>query len=161
VVGLDGLGWAHAAVGHLPHQRHDGERGLGQVDLAAEEGHARAVALGLAQQLERVARGPGAAAQHADDDARVERRQLLQRLRAVVGDLQEAGPLGPGQAGEAAQDAVVDVVGQDVGCQAGLDVRVEDLEEVGEAAGPARGAEAANASSDRMSASRSLLKVIE
>jgi hypothetical protein len=87
VVGLDGLRGRHAAVGHLPHQRDDGERGLGEVDLAAEEGHARAVSLGLVQELERVARGPRAAAQHADDEARVERRQLLERLRAVVGDL--------------------------------------------------------------------------
>ena len=104
VIVLDRLERRQRAVGDRAHQTHDVERRFGEVDLAAEQRDARAVFLRLMDQLETVAGRAGAAAEHADDEARVEGRQLFERARPVVGDLEEARPLGLGEAGEAADD---------------------------------------------------------
>ena len=114
---------------------------FGQIDLAPEQRDPRAVLFRLTNELETVARGARAAAEDADDHARVERRQLFQRSRPVIGDLEEFRPLRLGEAGETADDRVVDELGDRLRAQAPLDVRIEDLEEIGEAVGGGVGAE--------------------
>jgi len=139
VIGLDRLERLQRAVGDRAHHLDHVERRFGEVDLAAEQGDARAVLLRLENQLEAIAGGAGAAAEHADDQARVEGSELVERARPVVDDLEETRPLGLGQAGEAAHDAVVDEIRHDVGRdQPG--VGIEDFEEVAEVAGRRVGA---------------------
>ena len=133
VVVLDRLGRGQRAVADRPHQPHDVERRLGEVDLAPEESDLRAVFLRLVDELEAVARGARPAAEHADHEARVVADELVERLRPVVGDLEEPRPLDLGQAREAAHDRVVDEVRDRFLLEAAVDVRVEHLEEVGEA----------------------------
>ncbi len=89
----------------------------------------------LMNELETVAGRACSAAQHADHEAGVERRQLLQRSRPVVGDLEEFRPLRLGEAGEAPDDRVVDELRHGLRRQAALDVRIEHLEEIREAVG--------------------------
>src|ERR1700690_1304677 len=84
-------------------------------------------------ELETVAGRSRSAAQHANHEARVERRQLLQRFRSVIDDLQEFWPLRLGEAGEAPDDRVVDELRHGLRRQAALDIRIEHLEEIGEA----------------------------
>ena len=117
------------------------QRRLCEVDLAAEERHARAVPLGLGDQLEGIAGRPRPAAEHADDQFGIEAGQLLQRLRTVKGNLQELGPLGLRQAGQRLQNDVVEELADLVEVEADIDVRVEDLVEVLEVVGSGLGAE--------------------
>ena len=113
---------------------------FGQIDLAPEQRDSRAVLLRLMDELETVAGGPRAAAEDANDEARIERRQLFQSSRPVIGDLEEFRPLGFGQAGETADDRVVDELRDRFRAQAPFDVRIEDLEEIEEAVGGGVGA---------------------
>ena len=114
---------------------------FGQIDLAPEQRDPRAILFRLTNELETVARGARAAAEDADDHARVERRQLFQRSRPVIGDLEKFRPLRLGEAGETADDRVVDELWDRFRAQAPLDVRIEDLQEIGEAVGGGVGAE--------------------
>ena len=59
--------------------------GAREVDLAAEQGDAGAVLLGLVEQLEAVAGGAGAAAQHAHDHAGDRTRSAPPAPWAIVG----------------------------------------------------------------------------
>ena len=89
MIRLDGLDRADHAVDDQAEELDERELVLGVVDLPAEEGDPGAVLLGVVQELEGVARRPGRAAEDADDEVRVEPDELLQRLRAVVDDLEE------------------------------------------------------------------------
>ena len=104
MIGLDRLERRERAVGDRAHEVDHVERQFREVDLAAEQRDARAVFLRLEDELEAVARGAGAAAEHADDQARIEGGELVERARPVVDHLEEARPLGLGQTGEAAHD---------------------------------------------------------
>src|SRR6202042_540242 len=108
VVVFDRLGRGYGAVSDGAHETHDVERRFREIDLAAEQRDARAIFLRLMNELETIAGRAGAAAQHANDEARVERRQLFQRSRSIIGDLEEFRPLRLREAGEAADDCVVD-----------------------------------------------------
>ena len=77
----------------MTHQDEEGERILGEVDLAPEQRDAGAILLRLVQKLERVPRRSRAAAEHADDEARIEAGKLFQGLRAIVYDLEELRPI--------------------------------------------------------------------
>ena len=98
VVGAHRVRRPDLAVDHALHQGDQGERVLGQVDLAPEQHEPRAAALRGREQLESIARRAGATAEDPDDDGRIVRDQLLERLRAIVGDLQELRPAGSGTA---------------------------------------------------------------
>src|SRR5262249_38173857 len=89
VIGLNGLDRRAPAVCDVAHQRYDSERRFGEVDLAAEKCHPCAIAFGLSEEFEGVAGGTGAAPEHADDKALVERRQLFERLRTIVDNLEK------------------------------------------------------------------------
>src|SRR5208282_3681954 len=117
------------------HQTHDVERRFGEIDLAPEQRDPRAVLLRLTDELETVAGGARAAAQDADDQARIERGQLFEGSRPIVGDLEEFRPLRLGEAGEAADDGIVDELRDRLRAQAALYIRVEDLEEIGKTVG--------------------------
>ena len=85
------------------------------------------------QQLVGVPRGAGRSAQDADHQRRVVPGQLGQRVRAVVGHLQEQRPLLSGDPGQGAGDRVVDERADLTARQAGRRVGVEDLEEMPDA----------------------------
>src|SRR5277367_3468683 len=127
MIGLDRLERGQGAVRHGAHEADDVERRFGQIDLAPEQRDPRAVLFRLTNELETVARGARAAAEDADDHARVERRQLFQRSRPVIGDLEKFRPLRLGEAGETADDRVVDELGDRFRAQTPVDVRIEDL----------------------------------
>src|SRR5208337_1310533 len=130
VVVLDCLERGQRAVGHRAHQPHDVERRLGEVDLAPEQGDARAVLLRLMDELEAVARRARPAAEHADHKARIEGGELLERPRPIICDFQKSRPLDLGEAREAPDNRVVDEVRDEFGVEGLLDVRVEHLEKV-------------------------------
>ena len=87
--------------------------------------------------------------------------ELLERLGTVVGDLEEPRTLDLRQSRKTAHDRVVDEGRNPVRIKVGVDVRIEDLEEVGKAGGRRVFAESRKASSEAMSAATSLVKVIE
>ncbi len=117
-----------------PEHLDEGQLVFGVVDLAAEEGHAGAVLLGVSNHLERVVSRAGRAAEDADDQVGVVAGQFLGPLGAVVDHLEEQRAAGLGHPAQAAHDHVVDVGAQLVGGNGVTRrVRVEDLEEVPEA----------------------------
>src|SRR5271166_5031854 len=130
VIVLDGFERRQRAVRDGPHKPHDVERRFGEIDLAAEQGDARAMLLRLIDELETVAGGARPSPEHADHEARIERRQLLERFRPVIGDLEETRALGLGEAREAADDRIIDEMRHLVRREAALDIRVEHFEEV-------------------------------
>ena len=134
MIGCDGLGRRQKAVGNGTHVTHHFQRPLRRIDLSPEQGNPRAILLGLVYQLEAVARRAGTAAEYADHHVRIKARQFLERLGAVVGDLQEARLLLIRQAGETADDGVVDE-GRHVIWRQSWHVGVEHLQEVAEAQG--------------------------
>src|SRR5215472_17955440 len=99
VIGLNGLDRRDPAVCDVAHQGYDNERRFGEIDLAAEKCHPSAIAFGLSDQFEGVASGAGAASQHADDEALVERRQLFERLRTTIDNLEKLRTIGLGHPG--------------------------------------------------------------
>src|SRR5208337_2395404 len=96
-----------AVVDEIPHGRHAllAQR-LGEVDLAPEQGDARAVLLRLMDELEAVARRARPAAEHADHKARIEGGELLERPRPIICDFQKSRPLDLGEAREAPDNRV-------------------------------------------------------
>src|SRR5690606_23317097 len=90
VIGIHRLFRLHVPLHHGAHEADDRDRVLGEVDLAAEQRDACAVALGLGDQLEGVAGRALGAAEDADDQPpRIVARQFLHRPRAVVLELEE------------------------------------------------------------------------
>src|ERR1019366_52880 len=81
VVRLDRIERLERAVGDRAHELDHVERRLGEIDLAAKQRDARAILLRLKDQLEAIAGGAGAAAEHADDQARVEGSELVEGAR--------------------------------------------------------------------------------
>ena len=145
MVGLDGFDGVDDSFDDEAEELDEGELVFGVVDLAAVEGDPGAMLLGVVQHLEGVEGGAGGAAEDADDEVGVVGDELFEGLRAVVDDLQEAGAAGAGDAGEHADDVVVQEAGEFVGGQAVGQVGVEDFEEVVEALAFGLGAEGVEA----------------
>ena len=135
MIALDGLERGQGAVRDGAHETHHVKRGFGQVDLAAEQRDARPVLLRLMKELETIARRARAAAQDADHQIRVERRQLLQGFWPVIGDLEESRPLRLGEACEAMDDGVVDELRHRFRGQPSFDIRIEHLEKIRKSVG--------------------------
>ena len=133
MIGAARLRGVDLAVGDRAQVADERELVLAVVDLAAEQRGPRAVPSGLLEQLERVVRRAGGAAEDAGDEVRVVGDQLLHRLRPVVRDLEEDRPARLRHAGERADDQVVDEPAEVVRALRTRDVGVEDLEEVAEA----------------------------
>ena len=70
----------------------EGERVLGEIDLAAKQRDARAILLGVAEQLEGVVGGAGAAAENADDQLRIVTGEFGELFRPVVSHLEKHRP---------------------------------------------------------------------
>lgn len=105
---------------------------LGEIDFASEEGDAGAVFLGFGDELEGVVGGAGTAAEDADDEVGIEGGEFFHGFGAVVDDFEEKGASFAGDPGEGADDVVVDEAGEFVLGDAGVDIGIEDLEEVAE-----------------------------
>ena len=102
------------------------------VDLAAKERDARAVFLGIVDKFEGVVGGAGAAAEDTDDEVGIVLSEFLHRARAVIDDFQKKRAAGFRDAGEAAEDVVVDEFAKLFRRDTAADVRIEDFEEVAE-----------------------------
>ena len=112
-------------------------------------------------EFETVARRPRPAAEHADDQARIERGQFVERLRSIVSDLEEPGPLGLGEAGQAANDGVVDEGRNQFRLETASTFGLKTSRKYEKPLAMASSRNSRNASSEAWSASRSLVKVIE
>src|SRR5947207_189619 len=71
VIGAHRLVRADRPVGDLAHESEERQGRFRLIDLAAEQGHPGTIALALLEKLECIARRAGAAAQYADDEARI------------------------------------------------------------------------------------------
>lgn len=132
MVGFHRLDGIDHAVGDAAEVLDERERVLGEVDLASEQGDARAVFLRVVDELEGVERGARAAPENADDDIGIIGNEFLERAGAVVGDFEKERTSGAGHAGEGAHDVVVKKGGDGAVGNGGIDVGVEDFEEVAE-----------------------------
>ena len=82
VVDLHRLGGRRLLLHDQPHAAHDLDGGFREIDLAAEQGDAGAMPLGLRHELEGVARRAGRAAEDADDQVLADRRRRAPPWRA-------------------------------------------------------------------------------
>ena len=100
----------------------EGQGVFGQVDLAAEQRHSRSVELRISNHFEGVVAGPGTAAQDAHDQPGVILHQFAQRFRPVVSNFKKNRTPAFRDAGQRANDVVIDK-GRNLSCgNAGLDV---------------------------------------
>src|SRR6266511_864141 len=132
VIGADGLLRIQLAVGNEAEHLEECKLMLGVVDLAAEQGHARAVFLRVVNEPEGIVGRARAAAEYAHDQVRIVLGQLFHRLWTVIDDFQEDGPPGFRHAGQGAEDVIVEELAQLLRRDAAVHVRVEDFEKMPE-----------------------------
>src|SRR5580704_18966999 len=118
------------AIDDEPQKLDERQLALGLVNLATKEGRAAAVFANVVNQLERVERGAGRPAQHADDQVRIVVDEFFECPRAVVNHLEKQGPTVSGDAGQSAGNYVIDKCGHLLGRQALRRIGVKDLEKV-------------------------------
>src|SRR6266702_388885 len=132
MVGTHRLLRGDLAVGDPAQEANEGELVFGVVDLAAKQGHTRAVLFRLAEQFEGVIGRARGTAEDADDEMRVVADQLFHGTGAVVNHLEKQRPALGRDAAQSAYDRVVDELWQ-FACLDGLGaVRIENLEEMAE-----------------------------
>src|SRR5262245_3448943 len=81
---LDSFDRTDHPINNLAQELNEGELILGVVDFAPEECDPSSIFLGVGEELERVPRRTGRAAEDADHEMRVEPDQFLQRLWSVI-----------------------------------------------------------------------------
>ena len=135
VVGLYRFGGGDFGVGDGVEVGDEGELVLAVVDFPAEEGGACAVFFGVFEEFEGVVGGAAGAAEDSGDEGGVIGDEFFHGAGAVVGDLEKDGTAGGGDAGECADDQVVDEAAEIGGAMVAAGVGVEDFEEMAKTLG--------------------------
>ena len=88
---------------------------------------------GIVNELEGIECGARATAKDTDHEFGIVGHQFFKRSRPVVGDFQKHRPADFGDAGERADDVIVEESGHLFVGDAGVHIRIEDFEKVAEA----------------------------